>query len=579
MKQIVIFLLLSALALPASASTVLSWTQIDIPGHNLTLNYTSSFSAARDDTLGISIKNVGSESLNDTITINEINVSDTSIAQGKWTGSVTIEPNSSETIDFVLNVTTDHAADVDIKIYYNVSSDSKTLSLNAYYPGVPAITSWSNSKTNSDSRTLTINTSEDVRFNAATDQQIIDWNWFRDNVRQVNNYDNFSTSWDAAGTKTVSVNATNDNGTSDSVTWTVIVNAPSEGPSPVITSWSNSKTNNNDLSFTINESELVRFNFTASQTLTSWLWTLNGNILTNPSDNLTYTFNDGGSYRVGANGSNGNGSTQNIVWNVTVLEKEGNKKNATLLSWSPQVVDYVYVNDTVSETVEYSITTAEAMTSTNWTVDGTPVTGDADGNTYFHTHTWDNNSVNNSVGFHTVIFKGSNAGTRVEFRWYVNVYEIGGYRGGSLFDVIDDALENHVTDLKIRMFKYKIAKHGGKSDIAAQKVNQLHDEIAKRQMTREALRMEFKAGNITIQQYTAALKQVQRDAKSNSRLAEGMAKVAIEDLKDEESGKQFKNLSEIETEKDKKKEDSGSKGKSTGKDKDKENKKKGHGRD
>jgi len=104
----------------------------------------------------------------------------------------------------------------------------------------------------------------------------------------------------------------------------------------------------------------------------------------------------------------------------------------------------------------------------------------------------------------------------------VNIYEIDGYRGGSLFDVIDDALENHVTDIKIRMFKYKIAKNGGKSEISAQKVNQLHDEIAKRQMTREALRDEFKAGNISAEQYVAAIKQVQRDANITQNLQKNM---------------------------------------------------------
>jgi len=107
---------------------------------------------------------------------------------------------------------------------------------------------------------------------------------------------------------------------------------------------------------------------------------------------------------------------------------------------------------------------------------------------------------------HTIIFTGNNSDTKVEFRWYINVYRIGN-PGDGLFDIIDDALENHATDIKIRMFKYKIAKHGGNSAIVARMTNQLHDEIAKRQMTREALRDEFKAGNITTDQYVAALKQ------------------------------------------------------------------------
>ncbi len=574
MKLVAILLILGALAMQGSASTVVSWTQEDIPGHNLTLNYTSSFNVARDDILGITIENIGNESTNDTITVNEINVSDISEAWGSWAGPLVIEPDSSGTVDLVLNVTTDNAASVGIDIYYNVSSDHRTLYLTADYPGTPEITSWGNDKTNNDSKKLTVNTSEVVRFNATADQQVDSWNWYRDNVKQSNDFDNFSTSWDAAGSKTISVNVTSANGTSETLTWTVTVNAPSGKPAPVITSWSNSKTNNSDLNLVINETETVKFNFTANQTLTSWFWTLDGSNLNNNKDNLTHTFNSAGSYKVGARGSNANGSTQSIVWNVTVLEKEGKKKNATILSWSPQVVDYVYVNDTVSETIEYSITIAEDLTTFNWSVDGKPVTGDADDGIYSYEHTW----VNDSVGFHTVIFKGSNADTSIEFRWYVNVYEIGGYRGGNLFDVIDDALENHVTDIKIRMFKYKIAKNGGNSAISAQKVNQLHDEIAKRQMTREALREEFKAGNISVEQYVAAIKQVQRDAKYNTKLAKEYAKIAKEDLKDEKSGKDLEDISELETEKGQKDKDANIKDKSNGKPKDKKNKNNGKGK-
>jgi hypothetical protein len=427
--------------------------------------------------------------------------------------------------------------------------DNKSLVLEAHYPGAPEITSWWNNKTSTNATTLILNTSEIVRFNVTADQSINNWNWNRDNTAQSNNYDNFSTSWNDVGTKTVKVNATNANGTSQTVNWTINVVSLSGLPAPIITSWNNNKTDSNNLDLTINLSERVKFNFTANQTLTSWIWTLNGNSLSNPSDNLTRTFNNEGLYKIGASGSNVNGSTQVIVWNVTVLEKEGKKrKNATLISWYPQVVDYVEVNGTLNETIEYSITTVEEMTTYNWSVDGMPVIGDNDGSTYFYEHTWNNSS----VGAHTVSFKGNNSDTKVEFRWYVNVYREGTYSGGNLFDLIDEALENHVTDLKIRMFKYKIAKGNGKSDYAARKVNQLHNEIAKRQMTREALRIEYKAGNITMEEYVAALKQVQLDAKYNSKLAKGYANI-VKDNKDNESEKEFKKISEIEKKDDRKK--------------------------
>jgi hypothetical protein len=454
MKLIGLIVLIIALAIPASASSVVSWMQEDITGYNLTLNYTSEFNVAKDDILGISIINRGNETLNDTITINKIQVTNTSDADGTWTGSVIIEPDSSDTISFDLNVTTDDEETVNIRIYYKVNSEDATNTLNvkANYPGASEITPWNN-KSNSVTTTLTVNTSEAIRFNATANH---------------------------------------------------LVNS----------------------------------------------------------------------------------------WNINVLEKEGKNKKATILDWYPEVVDYVYVNGTVNETIEYSITTLEKMAMFNWTVDGTQVTGYAVDNTYYYEHTWDNNSC---LGAHTIIFKGSNNDTRVEFRWYVNVYRKGEeeHGSGSIFDIIDDAIENHVTDIKIRMFKYKIAKHAGKSEIAAQKVNQLHDEIAKRQMTREALRAEFKAGNITAENYTAAMKQLQREAKYNSKLAKGYAKISIEDLKDDKSENDFKKISEMETKNDKRKdgtnskgkeeasnkgkEDTGTKGKSKGNNKDNEHKNNGRG--
>ncbi len=592
MKFVALILLIIALAIPASASSLVSWTQKDIPGYNLTLNYTSSFNVAKDDILGISIMNIGNGYENDTITVNKINVSDTTKATGSREGSWVILPGSNQTINFTLNMTTNDAVDLDIKIHYNVSSENKTLSVTAKYQGAPEITPWNN-KSNSVATTLTVNASEVIRFNASADQPITTWKWYKDNVIQDNTNDSFITSWNDAGAKTIKVNATNANGTSNTITWNVTVTAPSGLPAPNITSWSNSKTNNNNLTLTINETESVKFNFTANQTLTFWSWKLNGINITNLSDNLTQTFNNHGSYTLNANGSNDNGSTQHIEWYINVLEKEGKKKNATILDWYPEVVDYVYVNGTVNETIEYSIRTFEKMTMFNWTVNGTSVTGNASGNTYYYEHTWDNNS---RLGAHTIIFKGSNNDTRVEFRWYVNVYRIGEEHGsGSIFDIIDDALENHVTDIKIRMFRYQIAKHAGKSEIAAWKVNQLHDEIAKRQMTREALRAEFKAGNITSENYTAALKQVQREAKYNSKLVKGYAKISIEDLKDDKSKDDFKNISEMENKNDKRKdganskgkedtsikgkEDASTKGKSKGNNKDNENKNNGRGKD
>ncbi len=89
----------------------------------------------------------------------------------------------------------------------------------------PGITSWSNGKTNNNSLTLAVNTSETVNFNATANQTITTWNWYKDSVNQNNNYDNLTTSWNTSGTKSIQVNATNSNGTSNTITWTVTVQA------------------------------------------------------------------------------------------------------------------------------------------------------------------------------------------------------------------------------------------------------------------------------------------------------------------------------------------------------------------
>ncbi len=87
----------------------------------------------------------------------------------------------------------------------------------------PNITSWGNNKTNDQGTTLTLNSSEAVRFNATANQTITTWNWFKDGVSQSNNFDNISTSFGAGGTHTLTVNATNGNGITSTVTWNITV--------------------------------------------------------------------------------------------------------------------------------------------------------------------------------------------------------------------------------------------------------------------------------------------------------------------------------------------------------------------
>jgi len=557
MKLAVLILLIIAMAIPASASSVVNWTQKDITGYNLTLNYTSEFNVAKDDILNISIRNIGNESENDTITVYKIKVIDPSEADGLWTGSANIVPNTSKTFDFELNVDTYHKETVNIKIYYRVNSEDKTLNIKANYPGTPKypeIKPWNNI-TNSRSRTLSVNIDQAVRFNATSDQPIDTWVWRKDNVVQDNNRDYFITSWTTSGTKTVKVNATNNNGTSSTITWEVKVNVTSEDNAPYITSWGNNKTNDGNLNLTINQSETVRFNFTANQTLTSWHWTLNGETISNPSDTLTRKFNSEGNYKVRASGSNDNGTTQTILWKVRVKgtderDEDDHKINPGIISWYPQIVDCIYVNDTRSETIEYSITTDESLTNVRWTEDGTVVDSDNSDNTYNYSRTWDDGD----LGFHTIAFKGTNnADNEVEFRWYVNVYEIDGIRGGNWFDVID------YSNVKIKMFKYKTAKYGSNSQNTLNFVNRLHDSIATRQMTREALRDAFKSRDLSVSQYVAALKQIQSNIKDDLKIAKRMNDIEKgiekEDKEDQDNNYQSDRVKQNKVSKQESKED------------------------
>jgi PGF-pre-PGF domain-containing protein len=97
------------------------------------------------------------------------------------------------------------------------------------YLTLPLVAFWGNTKTNNASLTLTVNTSEAVTFNATTNQAG-NISWYMDGGFQFNNSSatdgNFTTSWNTTGSRTVTVNATNANGTGNTVTWNVtVVNA------------------------------------------------------------------------------------------------------------------------------------------------------------------------------------------------------------------------------------------------------------------------------------------------------------------------------------------------------------------
>lgn len=92
----------------------------------------------------------------------------------------------------------------------------------ALQPELPEIISWSNSKTNDASLVIAIDTSDSVRFNATSNQTITTWNWYMDDMNQNNNNDNLITGF-TGDNHTIKVSATNSNGTSNMVVWTIAV--------------------------------------------------------------------------------------------------------------------------------------------------------------------------------------------------------------------------------------------------------------------------------------------------------------------------------------------------------------------
>jgi hypothetical protein len=190
--------------------------------------------------------------------------------------------------------------------------------------------------------------------------------------------------------------------------------------------------------------------------------------------------------------------------------------------YSPGAVDYIFVNETLSETITYMVATNQPTTNDGWYLDYSLVS--TSGQSF--TKTWNNSN----IGRHVIEYTGRNANGTASFKWYINVYNETAMpeekRG--LLEIIEDALENHVYDIKIRMFEYKVELAPNASERAKfiRERNQfLHDEIAKLQMTKEALRKEFQVGNISVQIYVAAMHQIQRDTKNAVKGQQSVEKI------------------------------------------------------
>jgi hypothetical protein len=233
-----------------------------------------------------------------------------------------------------------------------------------------------------------------------------------------------------------------------------------------------------------------------------------------------------------------NGSINENISREAFDQNAQEKKN-NIISWYPQVIEYLYVNETKVETVEYSITFQEQMAESRWTLDGHYVNGSNDNNKNYYLHTWDEAS----RGVHKVTYEGITAGHRTEFKWYVNVYEIGGDGDGSIFDFISDMLENHAVELKIRRFRDQLSKNDDQVDFAAQNARWLHNKISEGQMKRELLDLDFRNANITFEEYVVARKKVQGETRYYMKITQQMAGIIRNEFNNEELGKEYENFS------------------------------------
>ena len=101
----------------------------------------------------------------------------------------------------------------------------------------PTIVDWYNNRTKNNSTSITMNISEEIYFNVTANQSIDTWNWFKDRINQNNNYEKFSTCWSKEGEYTISVNASNVNGTSNTVIWTVNVRSSMNSDLIITDTW------------------------------------------------------------------------------------------------------------------------------------------------------------------------------------------------------------------------------------------------------------------------------------------------------------------------------------------------------
>jgi uncharacterized repeat protein (TIGR01451 family) len=168
-------------------------------------------------------------------------------------------------------------------------------------------------------------------FSVITDQVMTsnDWYIIPGIATLGNGTSSLTLTWAHPGDYNITYIGTNENG-SVNTTWVVTVSEPGV---PIITDWYNNKTEDNSTSVTINESELVYFSATAKQPVDAWNWCKDGVDQGLNYDNLTTSWGVNGTYIIVVNASNACGTSNTVVWNVTVKDVSDIEVDKTV--WNP----------------------------------------------------------------------------------------------------------------------------------------------------------------------------------------------------------------------------------------------------
>ncbi|HYN44925.1 MAG TPA: right-handed parallel beta-helix repeat-containing protein, partial [Candidatus Limnocylindrales bacterium] len=149
---------------------------------------------------------------------------------------------------------------------------------------------------------------------------------------------------------------------------------------PNITSWENNKTNDESLTLTLNNSEAVKFNTTANQSIDTWNWFVDGADQSNNFDNLSTSFGSAGTHTVEVNATSVNGVSSTITWTISVPEAS---PGGDIIITSNTILNsgnYTYGNLTITNNATLVFNGSVILNATYLTIDaGSSISSDGKG--------------------------------------------------------------------------------------------------------------------------------------------------------------------------------------------------------